>query len=153
MLNPQKIAEIIDENRLDLKLPSSVVPLLGQKGIRLRSAEVMCSPYGGTRRELSDEVEDALDADILEEWQLTRIGLTDIIIRAQRQSDRSCVWVAIEASSRINRHDIERARQSADALATVFRENAIAVVAGYAIDPEESRQAEDTGVEVLIVAR
>ncbi len=151
MLNPQKIAEIVDNDRLESRLPSSIVPLLRQKGIRLRSAEVMCSPFGGTRRELSDVVEDAVDADILEEWQQDRIGLTDIIVRAQRRADRSPVWLAVEASGAIHRRDIERARQSADSLAAAFRQDAIAVVAGYEIDPEENRQADDAGVEVLIV--
>ena len=147
----QEIAEVIDNNRLEFKLHASIIPLLNLKGIRLRSAEIMTNPYWGISREFFDAVEDAADAGIIEEWQLERIGLTDIIIRAQRRSDRTPVWLAVEASSAIHLRDIERARQSADALEAVFRQDAIAVVVGNRIDIEESRQAADAGVEALIV--
>ena len=146
-----KVGGLIGDT-LELKLPGRIIPLLSQK-IRLRRAEIVRSSTTTMSSEIADTIADAVDAGVLEDWQEFRIGLTDIIIRAQRQSDRSAVWVAVEASSAIHLRDIERARQSADALAAVFRENTIALVAGYAIDPEESRQAEDTGVEVLIVAR
>ena len=135
---------------LELKLPGRIIPLLSQK-IRLRRAEIVRSPTTGLNRELADTVADAVDAGILEGWQEARIGLTDIIIRAQRQSDRSAVWVAVEASSAIHLRDIARARQSADALSAVFRQDVIAVVAGNRIDAEESSQADASGVEALII--
>ena len=135
---------------LELKLPGRIIPLLSQK-IRLRRAEIVRSPTTTMNSELTDAIADAVDEGVLEDWQETRIGLTDIIIRAQRQSDRSAVWVAVEASSAIHLRDIERVRQSADALSAVFRQDAIAVVAGNRINAEESRQADATGVEALII--
>ena len=135
---------------LELKLPGRIVPLLSQK-IRLRRAEIMRSPILGVNREFSDTVADAVDSGVLEEWQEDRIGLTDIIIRAQRQSDKAWVWLAIEASSVIRPRDIERARQAADSLTSAFRQDAIAVVAGYRIGTDEIRQADEAGVEALII--
>ncbi len=143
------VGSLVGDN-LEFKLSRRIIPLLSQK-IRLRRAEVMSSAMLGVSRELSDAVEDATESGILEEWQQNRISLTDIIIRAQRQSDRSAVWVAVEASSAIHLRDIERARQSADALAAVFHQDAIAVVAGNRIDAEESGQADAAGVEALII--
>ena len=139
---------------LTFVLPGRIIPLLGQKKIRLRRrAEIMLNPRlrHQMSSELADAIADAVDAGVLEDWQEARIGLTDIIVRAQRRADRSPVWLAVEASGAIHRRDIERARQSADSLAAAFRQDAIAVVAGYEIDPEENRQADDVGVEVLIV--
>ena len=134
---------------LELKLPGKIVPLLSQK-ILLRRAEIMHSPISSSL-ELSDAVADAADTGVLENWQEARIGLTDIIIRAQRRLDRAWVWVAVEVSGTIHLGDIERARQSADALTAVFSQDAIAVVAGNRIDPEESRRADAAGVEALLI--
>ena len=143
------VGALVGDN-LELKLPGRIVPLLSQK-IRLRRAEIVRSPTTAMSSELADVIADAVDKGVLENWQESRIGLTDIIVRAQRRADRSPVWLAVEASGAIHRRDIERARQAADSLAAAFRQDAIAVVAGYEIDPEESRQADDVGVEVLIV--
>ena len=143
------VGALVGDN-LELKLPGRIVPLLSQK-IRLRRAEIVRSPTAALSSELADAITDAVDSGVLEDWQESRIGLTDIIVRAQRRADRSPVWLAVEASGAIHRRDIERARQSADSLAAAFRQDAIAVVAGYEIDPEENRQADDVGVEVLIV--
>ena len=134
----------------ELKLPGRIIPLISQK-IRLRKAEVVRSPTTSLSYEFADAIADAVDAGVLDERQESRIGLTDIIIRAQRRSDRTPVWLAVEASSAIHLRDIERARQSADALEAVFRQDAIAVVVGNRIDIEERRHAAAAGVEALIV--
>ena len=144
-----KVGALIGDN-LELKLPGRIIPLLSQK-IRLRRAELMRSPIFGLKREVSEAAEDAVDAGSLEDWQETRIGLTDIIMRAQRQSDRAWVWIAVEASSSVRQHDIERARLSADSLSALFGQDAIAVVAGYQIGDDEMRQASEAGVETLII--
>ena len=147
----QDTVGVLLDDFLTFVLPGRIIPLLGQKKIRLCRAEIMLNPLFGIKCELADAIADAVDAGVLEDWQEARVGLTDIIVRAQRRADRSPVWLAVEASGAIHRRDIERARQSADSLAAAFRQDAIAVVAGYEIDPEENRQADDVGVEVLIV--
>ena len=144
-----KVGALVGDT-LELKLPGRIIPLLSQK-IRLRRAEIVRSPTTTMSREFADAIADAVDAGTLEEWQEDRLGLTDIIIRAQRQSDRSPVWVAVEASSVIHLRDIERVRQSADSLSAVFGQDAIAVVAGNQIEPAESRQADEASVVVLII--
>ena len=146
----QDTVGVLLDDFLTFVLPGRIIPLLGQKKIRLCRAEIMLNPLFGIKCELADAIADAVDEGVIEDWQEARIGLTDIIIRAQRQSDRSAVWIAVEASSAIHLRDIERARQSADALAAVFHQDAVAVVAGNRIAHEESRQADATGVEALI---
>ena len=144
-----KVGALVGDT-LELKLPGRIIPLLSQK-IRLRRAEIVRSPTTTMSRDFADAIADAVDAGALEEWQEDRIGLTDIIIRAQRQSDRAWVWIAVEASSAIRSNDIERARQSADSLTVAFHQDAIAVVAGKRIDADESRQADEAGVVALII--
>lgn len=144
-----KVGSLIGDT-FELKLPGRIIPLISQK-IRLRRAEIVRSPTTSLSHELADAIADAVEEGVLDERQESRIGLTDIIIRAQRRVERSAVWVAVEASSAIHLRDIERARQSADALEAAFRQDAIAVVVGSRIDAEERRQAEDAGVEVIVV--
>ena len=144
-----KVGSLIGDT-FELKLPGRIIPLISQK-IRLRRAEIVRSPTTSLSHELADAIADAVEESVLDERQESRIGLTDIIIRAQRRVERSAVWVAVEASSAIHLRDIERARQSADALEAAFRQDAIAVVVGSRIDAEERRQAEDAGVEVIVV--
>lgn len=102
-----KVGALVGDT-LELKLPGRIIPLLSQK-VRLRRAEIVRSPTTTMSSELADAIADAVDDGVLENWQESRIGLTDIIIRAQRQSDRSAAWVAVEASSAIHLHDIARA--------------------------------------------
>ncbi len=87
-------------------------------------------------------MERAFDAGAIDDEQETRISAADFIVRAQRKADRAPVWVAVEASNAIGRRDLERARQTADALSTVFSQDTLAVVAGYRIQPQDRRQGE-----------
>ena len=68
-----------------------------------------------------------------------------------RKEDRSQIWVAVEASNNIAQSDIERVRQSAEALGVVFGQDAIAVVAGYNIHPLDQERADGVGVAVILI--
>ena len=72
---------------------------------------------------------------------------TDVILRAQRSRERTPLWVAIEVANRVDREDIRRSRESADALAAVFGEEAVALVAGCRIDAADRDRA--AAVDVL----
>ena len=135
---------------LEMKLHRRIRSLLSQR-FNLRRARMMQSPVQDTRSELFEPVEKAFDEGIITDPQETRISETDLILRAQRKDDRAVVWVAVEVSNDIGQRDIDRVRQSADALSVVFQRDAMAVVAGYRIHPRDQARANDAGVHTLLV--
>ena len=136
---------------LEMKLDRRIRPLLSQM-LGLRRSRVLHSPITDTSPELYGPVEQAFDNGIITDGQETRISATDIILRAQRKADRSPIWVAVEVSNNISQHDVERVRQSADALSRVFCQDALAVVAGYRIHPQDQARATKTDVHTLLIA-
>ena len=135
---------------LEMKLHRRIRSLLSQR-FNLRRARMMQSPVQDTRSELFEPVEKAFDEGIITDPQETRISETDLILRAQRKDDRAVVWVAVEVSNDIGQRDIDRVRQSADALSVVFQRDAMAVVAGYRIHPRDQARADDADVHTLLV--
>ena len=101
----------------------------------------MRSPVQRLTPELYAQIEDAVDENLISDSQRARITQTDLIIRAQRKSDRAWIWIAVEASISIHRDDIDRARQSAQALTAAFGEPAVPVAVGQRIDPPETHAA------------
>ena len=138
-------------NMPDERLYRRVRPLLiGRLG--LRRLRTMQSPVSDTSPELYEPVEAAFDDGVITDAQETRISTTDIILRAQRKADRSPVWVAVEVSNDISQRDIERARQSAEALSRVFCQDTMAVVAGYRIHSQDQERATMAEVHTLLIA-
>ena len=142
---------VLKGDSLEVKIPRMIRPYLSQK-MGLRRTRIMQSPVSvDAEPELRDPIYDAVDAGVITTSQETRIAATDLILHTQRQTARAAVWVAVEASSVINARDIERARESADALESVFAEPSIPVVMGYSIWKEDIRLANSAAVEVFIV--
>lgn len=135
---------------LEMKLDRKIRPLLSQR-LDLRRSRVLHSPVQETSPKLYDPVEQALDSGVITDAQETRINATDIILHAQRKADRSPVWVAVEVSNDISQRDIERVRQAADALSSVFRQDALAVVVGYRLHPQDTKRARKAAVHTLLV--
>ena len=141
---------VLKGDSLEVKLHRRIRPLVSQK-LGLRRARMMQSPVQDTSPELYEPVEEALDAGVVDEAQETRISATDIILHARRKADQAPVWVAVEVSNHVGRHDVERVRRSADALGLVFRTDTVAAVAGYRLAPEDRERAARAGVEVFLV--
>lgn len=97
-----------------------------------------------------DAVEEATDNGRLDDADELRLGETDLIVRAQRNSDYSTLWFAVEASVVLNHEDITLARHSALALTRVYEQDAEALVYGYEISPENRRLAERLNVSVFL---
>ena len=135
---------------LEMKLDRRIRPLLSQR-LGLRRSQIVQSPVSDTSPELYNQAEQALDNGIITGVQEIRISATDIILRAQRKADHSLVWVAVEVSNDIGQHDIERARQSADALSRVFCQDTMAVVAGYRIRALDQERATESDVHILLI--
>ena len=78
-----------------------------------------------------------------------QVRWADLVLHGRRSSDNRPVWVVVEASARIDEHDISRARHRADILAAVYREDAIAIVVGESIDDRDRIKASDAEVSVI----
>lgn len=141
---------VLKGDGLEAKLHRRIRSLLSRR-LGLRRAQVLQSPVQDTRPELFEPVEKAFDAGSIDDKQETRINAADFIVRARRKTDQAPVWVAVEVSNAISRRDIERARQTADALRAVFSQDALAVTAGYRIQPQDQQQADRAGVHALLV--
>ena len=134
------------ENRLHRRIRALV-----SQALDLRRPRVVQSPVQETEREFADRVEEALDGGRITTDQEARIEATDFIMHARRRTDQAPVWVAVEASNRVHAGDIQRARDTADAMRAAFAADAEAVVAGYAIDPPDADRAEAARVKYLEV--
>lgn len=134
---------------LEVRMHKWIRPFLSQK-LGLRRPYVAQGAVTGTDRKLQDAVYEAVDANRITVKQEARIFATDLILRAQRGSDRTSVWVAVEASNTLDQRDVERAHESADALQAIFGEPSTAAVMGHAIPAEPRRLADASGVEVFL---
>ena len=141
---------ILKGDSLEVKLHRRDRSLVSQR-LGLRRARIMQSTVQDTRPDLSDAVEDAQANGVITDEQEIRIDATDIIISARRKSDGSRVWVAMEVSNNVGQSDIERTRETADALSAVFGEDAEAVVAGYRIRDLDMERANRLGVHTFLV--
>ena len=135
---------------LEVRLHRRVRSLASQR-LGLRRGRIMQSLVQETRSDFSDAVDDALASGLITDEQENRIDATDIIMRALHKSDGSQVWLAVEASNNVGQRDIERARQSADALSAAFGEESEAIVAGYSIHARDMERAERLGARVFII--
>ena len=132
------------------KLSRSIRSIFSQR-FELRRPRIILSARHDMSDEFSDKLEDAVEQNLISDSQRQRIDRTDVIIHAQRKSDRAWIWIAVEASISIHRDDIDRARQSAQALTAAFGEPAIPVAVGQRIDPPETQHAQTANVHIAIV--
>ena len=135
---------------LEVKLHRRIRPCLSQK-LRLRRARTLHGDLIDTDRDMRESLYAAVDENRITEEQEARVFATDLIVRAERRDDRTPVWVAIEASNTLDARDVERARESADALRTVFGARSVAAVMGYAIPDDVRRLADTRGAEVFVI--
>ncbi len=142
---------VLKGDSLEAKLHRRARPILSQK-FGLRGARVLHSTMQEMKPDLSRPLGSALDNGAISGDQETRLDTTDIILRGQRKTDRSEVWVAVEASNSIGENDVRRASESAAALRAIFQQDVIAVVMGYRIRAEDEKRAAEAGVQVQIMS-
>ena len=126
---------------LEMKLHRRARAGLSQD-LRLRRPEIMQSQHLEPVPELGRPVDAAYQSGVITSEQEERITETDLVLRARRRDDPAEVWIAVAVSATVDAHDIQRARETADALAAVFGTDTIAVVSGYWIAPQDQERAD-----------
>ena len=106
------------------------------------------SPMSGSDLEM---LQDAEERGIIAPHSDTEGLETDVILRAQRRSDHQPVWIVVEISNTIDQHDITRAQARSRILAGAYAQDALAVVAGIEIRPQEQEMADSLGVAVVLL--
>ena len=140
-------------DRVEAKLPNKLPTLLMREFDVIRFNSVWASNHvvtGARNPQFIDAIDVAADAGKITEEENVRLRVTDLVIRARRTSDGATIWFAVEASGVINTDDIERARQSADAITKVYEQDAVPLVYGYRISDHQRRQAREHDVHVFI---
>ena len=138
---------------VEMDLQGKIHAILGRR--RLRRVQIVRAAYPSVALPaFCDKVSDSLeDGDITDE-QYDRVMDTDIIVRARRRGFDGYVYVAVEASNRLDRGDVDRVERTRRILAAVFPQSDIrAMVYGVGISDEDRLHAESKGIETLLERR
>ena len=138
----------LKDSDLEMKVHRRIRPLLSQH-LGLRRARVVQSAVHQPPDDFEAKVQKAADENRITGEQEHRLVATDLILQARSSRDANTVWIAVEVANRIDGADISRSRQSADALAAVFGEQALPVVVGQRIDPADRQRADAAGVRYV----
>ena len=133
-------------------LGKQVYGLLGGYPLRMRRVRILRG-YFWTRDtdEFNDAVNDANESGKISDEQYDRLMRTDLIVSARRRGSTQDVYLALEASGKINGDDVDRANRSKEALQTMFAEAEIlAAVYGREISEGDRRYADSNDATVFM---
>ena len=147
---------IFKESAVEKALERGICGALAEHPLRLRRAKIVWGHItwpSDAMYEFHDSINNANDDDKISDDQHHCIMRSDFIASAQRRESDEEVHVAVEASSKIDRYDMDWAMRSRDALQASFEDSeALAAVYGREISDDDRRYAESNGVAVYISA-
>ena len=100
-----------------------------------------------------DAVEDASETGRITDEQTRWILGSNVILKCRRPGETEPTWVAVEVAARVDADDINRALLSAQALRLAFGEDALPVIAGERIDPQDAARLEQAGVSFIDISQ
>ena len=117
--------------------------------LNLTRGRILLGEAGGMDQQLREAIERAEEQGLITGEQVDNLHVADIIIRARRASDRKYIHAVVEVSRTIKDRDIDRAADRADTLAAVVGDEAIAVVVGRIVQPQQVETARRRNTTVL----
>ena len=142
----------LDGAELEREAHANIVNI-ASRGLGLNRTRVLQSKIIPRGPELQDAIDDAEERGIITADQGSHLELIDVIIAARNKSDGQECYVAVEVSAGIRDHDITRARDRAQTLATVMATLVIPAVVGTSIAPQQQALADREGVSVILTLR
>ena len=100
--------------------------------------------------DLSDTLDELLVPGKLSDEERQDILVADAVHVAVRSGDGVAVYVVTEVSSRVHRHDVERAARRARLLEQALNVSCMPMVAGMSIDELADAAARESGVTVVL---
>ena len=134
---------------LEITAARQIAPRVIQQ-MGLYHCDTLVGPGISLAQDKINEIRQA-ELDGIVELGSDQVRWADLVLHGRRSSDNQPVWVVVEASAKIDEHDISRARHRADILAAVYREDSIAIVVGESIDDRDHIKASDAEVSVIIL--
>ena len=138
-------------NHMEMQLQSKVHALLGGR-MALRQVEIVRAHYpAGVLQSFIAAVYEAEETGLITERRYMRVLTADLIVSARRRGGGEVVYVAIEVSNKLDRHDVDRAAMTAESLAMAFPQTeTLAAVYGREISDADRSYAESEGVDVFL---
>lgn len=137
---------------VEKQLGKKIYGLLGGSQFNMRLAKVVRGYYWTNAMDrFNSAVNAANEAGRISDDRYSRIMDTDFIVSARRRGADEDIYLVFEASAKINRHDVDRAIESQDAMKAAFDgTEVVAAVYGWEISEEDRRYAESKGATVFI---
>ncbi len=137
---------------VEKQLGKKIYGLLGGSQFNMRLAKVVRGYYWTNAMDrFNSAVNAANEAGRISDERYSRIMDTDFIVSARRRGADEDLYLVFEASAKINRHDVDRAIESQDAMKAAFDgTEVVAAVYGWEISEEDRRYAESNGATVFI---
>lgn len=135
---------------VEMDLQGKIYGILGN--MRLSRARIVRAGYPAVAsHKFCDKVFDSFENGVITGEQYRRVMNTDLIAKARRRGFAEAVYIAVEASNRLDRGDSDRADATKRALETVFPQSEVrAMVYGVDISDADRLHAESNGVDVLL---
>ena len=148
-------SNIFKELEVEKTLERRIYGVLAKHPLMLRRVKIARGHFwsNDAMYEFHDSIDNANEDGRISDDQHCYIMSADLIASALRRESGQDVHVAVEASSKIDRYDVDWAMRSRDALQAAFEDSeALAAVYGWEISDDDRRYAESNGVAVYISA-